>query len=121
MWRGDEILLLLADSDFYDEGDLSNFGLPGGGIEGDESASKAVSRELGEETGLRANGIKYLFSYFEDWGDEGRRYSGQDHNVFLVDTDGDVSLGPEIARHVWWNTTSELPITGHVQPILARL
>ena len=125
--RGSDVLLVRADSSFYDVGDLHNFGLPGGGIEAEELPRDAIVRELREETGLLATTTRYLFNYFENWSEDEKEsddesdYRGQDHHVFRVEARGEVVLAPEIADHVWWDRASEMPVGRHVRPILDRL
>lgn len=99
----------------------SGFHLPGGGVESGELPIAAVARELHEETGLEATRVEYLFTYYEDWSKEGRRYSGQDYYVFQVGFAGEIALGPEIEEYTWWGRSADVPLQEHVQPILSRL
>lgn len=66
------------------------FLLPGGGAEKWESRRKATIRELKEETGLKAESWKYLFTYNEPkYTLEGKRRKIRNfHKVFLIKTSG---------------------------------
>ena len=112
--REHRVLLLREPADSY-------FHLPGGGVQQLELPISAVARELYEETGLTATKIEFLFSYHDDWGEDGIHYSGQDQSVFRVGAEGDIRLGPEILEYTWWDRITEVPLIEYVRPILGRL
>ena len=111
--RKDRVLLLREPQD-------TEFHLPGGGVEQGELPITGVARELYEETGLAATRIEYLFSYYEDWGEDGIHFSGQDHSVFRVEADGEIRLSPEIQEYTWWDRATDLQLFEWVKPMLSR-
>ncbi len=112
--RGSAVLLLREPGDV-------EFHLPGGGIYETEPASNAVTRELDEETGLMTVKANYLFDYCDFWGGDGGEYWGQVHNVFGVETSGDVALSEEHCEFIWWDGKSTLPLLEYVKPVLEML
>ena len=66
------------------------FLLPGGGAEKRESRKKAAIRELKEETELKTNSCKYLFTYNEPkYTPEGNKRKIRNlHKVFLIKSSG---------------------------------
>lgn len=84
------------------------FSLPGGGADRGESREKAAIRELREETGLKAESAKFLFSY------EGKRWRNfrglwvTNHaKVFLIEVTGNLRPRKEIKHVAWYAPLSE--------------
>ena len=117
MWRGGKVLLVRREPGFLD----TDFGLPGGRIEDDETAAQAAVRELREETGLRVTKVEYLFDYLEDWSADGNDYAAQRHSVCHVEVEGEVRYGTEIDRHLWWDMIAKVPVRKHMRPILEKV
>jgi 8-oxo-dGTP diphosphatase len=97
----------------------SKYSLPGGGVHKWERSLQAASRELQEETGLKARKAEYIGSF-----------SGavSYHKAFLVEADGDVHLknhhekgGGELSAYLWWDMKSDIPVYAHVPAILKML
>ena len=65
VWRGDEVLLVQRGKALGH----GRWSLPGGKIEGIETAEAAAARELFEETGVVAD-LKYLVGTFKAHGDQ---------------------------------------------------
>lgn len=103
--RDDRVLLV------QDRGDR-HFQMPGGGVERGETPSSAVTRELLEETGLKADRTEHLFVW---------ESSTIRHTVFRVESDGDVKIGNEIGAFLWWDQKEALPTLPHVEAIMKRL
>lgn len=85
------------------------FALPGGGIEEGEHADDAVVRELLEETSLNAVSVNHLFTF-------GGKHN--DHEVFHVETTGDVKISKEVEGFTWWDGLDGTPVFPHVRGIL---
>ena len=76
------------------------FSLPGGGIEGRESAMEAALRELREETRLTPLKADRLFNH------EG---TTQSHRVVRVQVRGRVTLQrKEVSEYKWWDGREEV-------------
>ena len=87
------------------------FSLPGGGIERGERSINAATRELFEETSLRTLKIERLFDH------ESEHTS---HRVFLVEAEGNATVGKELSAIMWWDRKSEVPRFRHVDDILQK-
>ena len=73
---------------------------------------EAAVRELHEETGLTATRTLRLFMWESD---TNRR------NVFRIEADGEVRIGPEIRGFLWWGRRENLPTHSYVEPMLKAL
>src|SRR5262245_53619152 len=92
VFRGDAVLLVERANPPF-RGSLA---LPGGFVEGDESAEVAVLRELAEETGLQGR-IAGLVGFYSAAGRDPRGPTGT--AVYLVDrTGGTLRAGDDAAR-----------------------
>lgn len=103
------LLLLVRDRGF------SQFSLPGGGLRHGESADQAVSRELEEETGLRAVTVAPL-----------PRCQTSDvfntYIVFEVRAEGTLRIDHrELSDARWWDGRTTVPLFGYVKQVLAQL
>jgi 8-oxo-dGTP pyrophosphatase MutT (NUDIX family) len=86
--------------------------LPGGGIQPGELPIIAVTRELYEETGLRADKIELVFTH---------RSKTQEHVVFLITAHhGRAHPRNEIDDLIWWDGIKDIPLFPHVTDILAN-
>ncbi len=108
VWRNG-LLLLVRDNGFH------QFSLPGGGLQRGETADEAVSRELAEETGLRAVSVKAL-----------PRCRTSDifntYLVFEVQAEGSLRIDPkELSAAQWWDGRENLPLFGYVTEVLKQL
>jgi len=87
------------------------FHLPGGGIEWGETLKQAIIRELYEETGLKAESVRYLFNY------KGRKLHKKhgklvknDVSVFYIESNGHPKPQNEIKRITFWTNKRKLNI-----------
>ncbi len=107
--RRDGLLLLVRDRGFR------QFSLPGGGLRPGESAEEAVSRELAEETGLRALTVEPL----------PRCQTSDAYNTYLVfevQAEGSLCIDPnELGDARWWNGRTAVPLFGYVKHVIDRL
>ena len=86
------------------------FSLPGGRIRPGEPSHFAVTRELNEETGLRARDPTFV-GYHEG--------HSATHHVFLLEVKGEVRLNRrELSNFLWWNGSDPLLIQRHVSEII---
>ena len=86
------------------------FSLPGGRIRPGEPSHIAVTRELHEETGLRAKDPTFV-GYHEG------HYAT--HHVYLLEVDGEVRLNRrELSNFLWWDGSDSLLIHRHVSEII---
>lgn len=99
-------------------GERGLFLLPGGGAQRGETRMRAAIRELKEETGLVANGCKFLFSY--DDPDDGRRVRNL-HKVFLIDAEGEPRRKSHESRYIgYWKPSLGLNLSGTTRRLLER-
>ncbi len=107
--RKDGFLLLVRDRGFR------QFSLPGGGLRPGESAEEAVSRELAEETGLRAITVDAL----------PRCRTCDEYNTYLVfevETEGSLCIDvEELSEARWWDGRTNLPLFEYVKRVIDRL
>ena len=91
-----------------------NYSLPGGGVKKYERSAKAATRELYEETGLRAKSATWIGSY---------KGAVSDHRAYLIEAEGYVHLKGhgELKAHIWWDMKKPIPIFAHVREILKML
>jgi len=84
----DKKLLLVSghDADYYWS--------PGGGIEKNETALEALSRELSEELGVKIKSAKHYLSYTV-------KETNQKVDNFLVEVIGEIKPGGEITNTAW--------------------
>ena len=89
------------------------FGLPGGVIEDSESPAQAAERELFEETGLRADGLRAAGTRELTYPDDGSWGSGKHYlaHIFTADrVTGTPSIQmPDEIRSVDWYQMDSLP------------
>ena len=86
------------------------FSLPGGRIRPGEPGRSAVTRELYEETGLRAQDPTFV-GYHEG------HYAT--HQVYLLEANGEVRLNRhELSNYLWWDGTDSLLLHRHVSEIV---
>ncbi len=83
------------------------FMLPGGGAKKAESQRKAASRELYEETGLKAKSIKYFFSYSQ----KTKKLIKNDNKVFIVKSIGKPKPKNEIKYIKFYKPKSKISLT----------
>ena len=93
--------------------------LPGGGADKGESRRKAATRELREETGLKAYSTHFLFKM------DGSRHKAHGgghffdkHKVFLVKAHGTPRPHHEIKHIRWYKPGSKINISGITRKIL---
>lgn len=94
---------------------FSQFSLPGGGLRPGESADQAASRELEEETGLRAVTVEPL-----------PRCQISDvfntYIVFEIRAEGTLRIDHrELSDARWWDGRTAVPLFGYVKHVLAQL
>ena len=93
----------------------SRFSLPGGGIKQGEPAVSAAARELYEELGLDAIGVKRVPKC--DF-----KGSTSEHRVCLIEASGEPHLrGHELDKFIWWDMKTSIPLYAHVTHILNRM
>jgi len=103
------LLLLVRDHGFH------QFSLPGGGLQRGETAEEAVSRELAEETGLRAVSVTALPQC---------RTSDifNTYLVFKVQAEGILRIDQkELSAAQWWDGREDIPLFGYVTDVLKHL
>jgi len=107
--RRDGLLLLVRDCGF------SHFSLPGGGLRPGESPEEAVTRELAEETGLRAVAIEALpLCQTTD--------AYNTYLVFEVRAEGSLRIDTkELSDARWWDGHQNVPLFGYVKHVLDHL
>ena len=89
------------------------YGLPGGGIEGQESVIEAACREIREETKLAVVSAEHLFDY------EGHVMFNQ---VVLAKVKGRVRLQRrELSDYLWWDGVADIPMGQSAKAILSRV
>jgi 8-oxo-dGTP diphosphatase len=76
-------------------GEPPGWALPGGFVDAGESLEEAVARELAEETGLRAVGVRQMHTY-SDPGRDPRHPTVS--TVFLVRAEGEPTAGDDAAK-----------------------
>jgi ADP-ribose pyrophosphatase YjhB (NUDIX family) len=98
---------------------LQKYSLPGGGLHEGEILAQAASRELYEETRLKAIKCRYIGSF---------KGAVSHHKAFLIEAKGRVHLrnrhgegGGELSAYAWWDMKSPLPVYQHVRVILGLL
>jgi len=96
---------------------LGLYGLPGGRIDRDEKSFDAAKREMLEETGLKANSLKYV-GVVKEWQDSYNFI----HFIYLcTEWRGDLTLmEPEKCESWEWTNLNQLPkntLPGHLQGI----
>lgn len=97
------------------------FLLPGGGAEKWESRRKAATRELREETGLKAYSTHYLFSVHGSVHKAHRGGHFKDrHKVFLVKAHGTPRPRHEIKYIEWWKPGSKIRLSGMAKKIIKK-
>ncbi len=107
--RRDGLLLLVRDRGFR------QFSLPGGGLRPNESPEEAVSRELAEETGLRAITVESL---------PGCQTSDayNTYLVFQIEAEGVLRINAEeLSEAHWWDGRTSVPLFGYVKHVLELL
>jgi 8-oxo-dGTP diphosphatase len=99
------------------------FLLPGGGTErkAKESRRKAATRELREETGLRAYSSKYLFTYNEEkyYPDGRKRKIVNLHKVFLVKARGHARPRHEV-KHIAYYKDGNINLPYNTKKIVEK-
>lgn len=113
-WRGVAVVirhgkvLLVKDKGEY------QYSLPGGGIHKYERPEQAATRELYEETGLKAKKTTRLGTF---------KGTANRHLAYLIEAEGHVHLRKdgELEKHIWWNMKEPTPIFNHVREILKLL
>ena len=86
------------------------FSLPGGRIRPGEASHDTVTRELYEETGLRAKNPTFV-GYHEG------HYAT--HHIYLLEVKGEVRLNRrELSNFLWWNGSDALLIQRHVGEVI---
>jgi len=94
------------------------FLLPGGGANKGESRKKAAIRELREETGLKAQNCKYLFSYNEP--EDGRKIRNL-HKIFLIKVTGEPKPNYHDVKHVrYWKENTDLKLSNTTKIIINK-
>jgi ADP-ribose pyrophosphatase YjhB (NUDIX family) len=89
-----------------------SYSLPGGGINSNEPAISAATREVFEETGLVAHKAEWVCDY------EG---GTQSHVVYRLEVHGRKRLRSEISDATWWDRNKSLPLFDHVEAILVKM
>jgi 8-oxo-dGTP diphosphatase len=97
------------------------FSLPGGGADRGESRRRAATRELREETGLKTEKTKYLFSYKgKQWHDHKGRRVINHAKVFLVKAYGTLRPRHEIKYVAHWKPGSKVRISKRTEVLIRK-
>ncbi|MGP3981502.1 NUDIX domain-containing protein [Streptomyces sp. KR80] len=107
LWQGDQLLMV------HERG-RQCWELPGGGIEPGETPREAAVRELREESGQTADGLRFIGCGRFALGAErriayGALYAGE------TSTPREFTPNPEITAIAWWDRADPLP--GRTQPV----
>lgn len=99
----------------------TKYGFPGGGANQDETREEAAKRELKEETGLKAQSAKYLFSDNDPVPHEHHGILVKNHTkIFLVTASGIPKPKSEIKYIRFWKPGSKLPLKDSARRILKK-
>jgi ADP-ribose pyrophosphatase YjhB (NUDIX family) len=97
------------------------FGLPGGVIDEGESPAQAAERELFEETGLRADGLRAIGTRELTYPGSGKHYVAHIFTADRVLGDLQVQMPDEIESVDWYQMTSlPSPLTPSAQAVLLQ-
>ncbi|MDV2989155.1 MAG: NUDIX domain-containing protein [Dehalogenimonas sp.] len=102
-------------------GRSGKFLLPGGGAESGETRTKAAVRELREETGLKANSVKFLFRYQGSINTKKNGTRWRDHHtVCLIRAYGHATPRHEIKLVAYYTPGCDINISRTTKAIIEK-
>lgn len=106
VWK-DEKLLLIERAKFP-----FGFAIPAGHVDGDASYEESAKRELSEEVGLEAEGLKLLAEGRKE--NPCRREDGSWHHwkIYEVITTGDIKRSEDETKQAGWYTKEQIKALG---------